>query len=307
MGVKKVYSLKMRYSALLGDYLKVLIDLLDFLSLCSIDEEIHIDGSDYKWSSPFVTLPLACIYDHMRSNGYNVHLVNFGGSYMSTTYFPEGMNIGTPELGSRLEYYGGKTYIPIVKLSTNMDDDSVTIREKFQSQIHSLIIKQSGVDASMRSALTYLVDELVNNALQHSRADSLWLAAQYYPNEKYIDIAIADSGTAILGSYKQSGFVKYSDISTHTQAIDNAVNGQSTKEDRLSEGSRGFGIRTSKDMLSKGLKGKFVLMSGNAFLLSSSLKDEIISMDGITEWQGTLALLRIPTDVQGFQYTKYVE
>lgn len=297
----------MRYSTSLGDYLKVLIDFLDFLSQCNIDDEIHIDGVDYKWSSPFVTLPLACVFDNMRNNGYNISLDNFGGSYMATTFFPEGINSNTADLEDKLKYYADRTYIPIVKLSTNMDDKSVTLREKFQSEINSLIVKQTGVDVSMRSALTYLIDELVNNALQHSRSISMWLSAQYYHNEKYIDITIADSGISILGSYKESGYEKYREIITHTQAINNAVNGESTKEDKISEGSRGFGIRTSKKMLSKGLNGKFVIMSGNAVLISSSFKEEIINLDGITEWGGTLAMLRIPTDRANFKYTDFLE
>jgi len=63
------------------------------------------------------------------------------------------------------------------------------------------------------------------------------------------------------------------DITSSIEAINSAANGVSTKNRPEAEG-RGFGISTSFDMLVNGLKGKYAVMSGNAFMSKNSLNEE---------------------------------
>jgi hypothetical protein len=77
-------------------------------------------------------------------------------------------------------------------------------------------------------------------------------------------------------------------------AINFAANGKSTKDSPENEG-RGFGIRTSKKMLVDGLKGKYLLLSGGAFLIKTIDKEEVVEVPANLYFKGTILLLRVPS------------
>ena len=131
-----------------------------------------------------------------------------------------------------------------------------------------------------------------------------FLFTQFYPSKGFLDICIADTGVSILGSYQAVG---RDDITTHEQALQSALSGDSTKDDP----NRGFGIRTSRKMLVKGLGGNYFLWSGNAFLFGAPGSKEAIKVVpqhlGI-EWPGTYLALRIPIQKNvKFQISDYLE
>ena len=53
-------------------------------------------------------------------------------------------------------------------------------------------------------------------------------------------------------------------------------------------------------MIEEGLKGKFVLVSGNAMLFN----DELVEFP--VKWQGTILALRIPQNIENFSYANYL-
>ncbi len=132
------------------------------------------------------------------------------------------------------------------------------------------------------------MDEAIANIVDHSMEQRGFIFAQNYPSKNFMDVCIADNGLSILGAYNESGF---SEITTDELAIQNAVSGKSTKHEAH---SRGFGIRTSKKMLVNGLKGKYFLLSGNAFIIHSISQEEIITLPVPLKWKGTILALRIP-------------
>jgi len=159
-------------------------------------------------------------------------------------------------------------------------------------------------DAQLYSGVSYLIDEAVNNITDHSRTDRGYLFTQFYPKKEYLDLCIADTGISILGSYEAVG---RTDITSHEQAIQAALSGDSTKDDP----NRGFGIRTSRRMLVKGLGGRYFLLSGNSFMFSYPGVNETIKVlppvPGIS-WPGTYLALRIPVQKNvKFQINDYLE
>lgn len=84
-----------------------------------------------------------------------------------------------------------------------------------------------------------------------------------------------------------------------------AIYGKSTKN--IPE-SRGFGISTSRDMLVKGLKGKFLLMSDDTIYLQTANKQEVIQLPEANRYQGCYVAMRIPLlkDEQ-FSFYNYIE
>lgn len=124
---------------------------------------------------------------------------------------------------------------------------------------------------------------------------------QNYPQKGFLDICIVDSGIGLLGSYKKFGF---KNIDTDVKALEQAVNGNSTKQ--ITE-TRGYGIDTSRRMLVDGLKGKYFLFSGSAFYIYTDNFEQITPINRNNNWNGTIAL-RVPNVVpDGFKYYAYVE
>src|SRR5574344_3058492 len=98
----------------------------------------------------------------------------------------------------------------------------------------------------------------VDNITQHSESGCRYIFAQEHPKKHFVDICIADNGITLLGSYKKNGDF---DIATDIEAMQAANRGISTKNLPEAE-TRGYGIITSKRMLTEGLDGNFIMISG---------------------------------------------
>jgi len=102
----------------------------------------------------------------------------------------------------------------------------------------------------------------------------------------------------LLGSYQKFNFP---DIKTDVHALEQAINGKSTKQ--ITE-TRGYGIDTSRRMLVDGLKGKYFLLSGTAMYIYTNDFEQIVPLVRNVEWSGTMLALRIPQTVPvGFNYS----
>jgi hypothetical protein len=156
----------------------------------------------------------------------------------------------------------------------------------------------------MVTALMYLIDEAVNNVLHHSNDDKGYLLAQYYPSKGYVELVIADIGRTILETYLD--FDRYKDeVINHELAMEAAIAGKSTKSTNV---DRGFGISTSKKLLTEGLNGKYFIYSGNVFNIHTSEINTITTLPGEIFWQGVYVCLRIPTiPPPGFNPVDYYE
>lgn len=226
-------------------------------------------------------------------------------SYLDAICFPEGYNFDgmtSEEMTRKLETYNTKTYIPLVLFPTAANIAESSLRENVLSAINSILREQLKLTGNILEAIYYLVNELTNNVADHSRSGKGILFGQFYPTKNYMDICIVDFGKGIKQTYLDSSkaFPK-----THEEALELAINGRSTKDQIL---SRGFGISTSRKMLTEGLKGKFLLCSGNAMFYQNSEKQEIIALPEHAHFWGCMAGLRIPTlPIKEFDFYKYTQ
>src|SRR5690606_36155317 len=108
------------------------------------------------------------------------------------------------------------------------------------------------------------------------------------PTKGFIDIAIADTGIGIFQSYdKTSKF----NPANEAEAIEMAVNGHSTK-DRAE--SRGFGLSTSREMITREFGGTFLLWSGETmFVDKQGATPNIIHVDDGAFYKGCFICLRL--------------
>ena len=240
---------------------------------------------------------------YLNSCDKNITIVNMH-EYLQTIGFATGMcpdKMRKSEFVAIMEKYSQKTYIPIVSFPATKDSDDE--KDAILSTVESIIMRQLRLDSNISTGLKYMLGESIDNIIQHAQSERGYIFAQSYPNKKFIDICIADSGITLLGSYQT---LPDNEIESDLEAIQAANRGISTKNLPNAE-NRGYGIITSKKMLIDGLGGSFIMMSGNALHLYNSEHQKFIETPSGIRWNGTIIALRMPYLNKDFHYINYIE
>lgn len=269
------------------------------LALRRLSKDIEVfDFSNMKFTPPLLSI----FYSSTISESHPETGCRGLNSYLQTIQFPNGLSYSSEEeLVSELNRFNSKTYLPIIKFSTDSTGNNPIIREKILSHILRSIRAIANLPTNYYSALSYLISELTDNICEHAAHPFGYLAFQYYRENGYIDICLADRGIGLLGSYQNyNGERDFSRITNHLEAVDAAIKGSSTK--KIAE-ERGFGIATSRRILVEGLGGSFVYLSGNGLLIN----EELTNFG--TNFNGSIVLFRIPvrTFKEEFDWSDYVE
>jgi len=267
------------------------------------DEEIIWDFSNVRLLNPFFLLPL---WLYKQSCGKTITYCNMSSSldnYLGVIHFENGFDTEKcDDLESSLNSYRFKRYIPITIFPSGMD--KVEFKSKVESIVGKILKNQLKLKGDLFEAVTYLISEACDNITEHSHSDFGYIFAQYYKDKEYIDICIADRGITVLGSYTNLGM---EEIKTDVDALKNACVGVSTKNLAEAE-NRGYGIITSKEMLTVGLNGGYFLFSGGAFYRKTQNGESYVSLPENIRWDGTIVLLRIPYSQNlEFKYLNYLE
>jgi hypothetical protein len=270
-----------------------LLTIRNFLLDLSNDTT-EVDLTRLKFYPPLISI----FFSQFIQNNPEIEFILPVSSYLNTIDFPSGFNYTNIEPEAAFTNFNNKTYLPIVKFSTSTLESEVILRNKLISQTGQMIRKITNLQTNYYSGISYLISELTDNIVEHSRASFGWIMFQYYPSEQFMDICIADSGIGILGAYQSYiGPKNFSHISTHKEAVDNMIKGASTKN--LTDQERGFGVHTSREMLISGLNGKYIYLSGDALLNNYDLIDFGVASNC------TLAFLRIPIQQQNTNFSVY--
>ncbi len=287
----------------MGSSLGSLLDALEQLSNVNSGDELVIDLSRLSFVHPLVILPICSLISKAKLNNIEIEykFCNATESYLDTILFPNGFNaLINEDWNNYLLRFQTKTYLPICQIP--IEGRNTLIREQLLTVFENILLHQLQITGQMISVIKYLISEAMDNIVDHANVTNGWIMVQNYPTKGFIDICILDSGVGLLGSYKNFGF---NDIDSDTKALEQAVNGNSTKQ--ITE-TRGYGIDTSRRMLVDGLKGKYLLFSGAAFYIYTSEFEQITPLNRNNEWKGTLLALRIPEKIPDeFNYSNYLE
>ena len=266
----------------------------------SVDQEVTIDFSDTRFISPVFALSLIV---YLTRCGKQIAFTNVS-DYLERI----GLGIGgikpdtmrQTEFLAELEKYTSKTYIPIIDFAAGRNSDA---KEVVSSIVENMIIQQLNIQSNVANGLKYMIDETLDNITEHSESDRGYIFAQAYPTKGFLDVCIADRGVSLLGSYEK---LPDNEILSDMEAIKAANRGLSSKNLPDAE-NRGFGIRTSKQMLIHGLGGQYLMISGSSLYLKSCNLDTFYSMPHGLRWNGTIVALRIPYHSSSFNYINYIE
>ncbi len=150
-----------------------------------------------------------------------------------------------------------------------------------------------------KNSIGEALGELIDNIDQHSECEIYSFMAQRYPKRGFTEIAIFDNGITIPGSFRKV-YGETDDI----KAIKEAISGKSTKAGE----SRGYGLPTFIDVITKGFHGEVFIASGNGAYYANYKNEAVYKLTGRHERiAGTLVSMRIPIPerkVNLYDYTK---
>jgi len=260
----------MKYPSLVSDYIEYVTYKENF------EKSGSLDLSHAMFIFPTTLLPLSEL------------IANNKEKYIPPTNYPASNYISTILASSSTNLQ--KTYTPIVALPQNSDDAEVNLKKIFE-------IQRNPNDFGGVSAFKYVVSELVDNIYQHSRFTRALIMGQRYDSKGFIDLCFYDNGITIPRAFKEKGLNHEASF-----AIREALNGVSTKDT-----NRGFGLRTSLNLFTKGLKAAFFIASGNGAVHCDGKGDNLYRLTDAAALHGTLISVRIPKDTSEVDIYDYVE
>ncbi len=264
------------------------------------EEDIIIDFSDTQFVSPVFALSLIIYLSKCKKR---VSFSNVSG-YLELIRLKDG-GVKPDQMRhttflAMLEKYASRTYVPIIDFIAERNSDA---KEVISSLVENLIIRQLNIKLNVANGFKYMIDETLDNITEHSESDRGYIFAQAYPKKGFLDVCIADRGVSLLGSYKK---LPENEIVSDMEAIKAANRGISSKNLPDAE-NRGFGIKTSKQMLIEGLNGQYLMISGSTLYIKSRNIDSFYSMPNGLQWNGTIVAFRIPYLSTTFNYINYIE
>lgn len=256
----------------------------------SFGEKLEFDLSYLNWVFPLLILPISAYINETQSE-VKIDICTIK-SYLEKISFPKGVN-SISSFQRKIQKY--KTYIPISVLNKKEMVDRERLESLFSEKIYETLGNVSGA----QNAVCYPIAELITNIFEHSKKESGFIFGQFYPNKNYLDICIVDCGRGFAKTYKEEKELKLSDA----EAITEAMRGNSVKKDK----ERGYGIRTSKEVICKALKGGgFILISGSSALVSTGQGEKLVALPDFY-WQGTIIAYRIPKPTGSIDISPYIE
>lgn len=223
-------------------------------------------------------------------------------SYLDIVYFHTPLVIQAENNdGSLWSKYNGKTYLPICAFNP-YNNSSI----KAQELVQQAVKQQLGNDNGVHGVLSLLLSELIDNITEHSHSEEGYLFCQSLPHEKMLHVLICDTGHSIYASYATDARYKDMLSNLESSALILALRGRSTK-DRPENENRGYGISKSRKLIIDGLGGEFFILSGSAFVRYDKNGEVIADIPGDFRWNGTIVLLKIPTEIpKTFNIYKYI-
>lgn len=248
------------------------------LKFCNIHKQIdYFKDSNFAnpdhnvtWADPIGTVMLEAhseLYkvplDKIPTNGYITKMMTQGIDSQSSSY---------------------STYTPIALIQGRFHTEK--IRDSLTATIMKNFAGLSPINQDdLKKYLNHMFSELMNNVSDHSHSDiGGYAMAQYYPQHKKVQFAIADKGCGFLENIQ----AKYPNITTEEDAILKAMERAVTASKNIVYGqtrNMGYGLYTLETILNA-THGKMIIISNDKMMKLENGKKSVLDLS--TNWEGVV-------------------
>ena len=252
--------------------------------------EVRLDLTAARWTVPLYLSPVAVAIQQLEDAGVGVTVQCSSKiqQYIDQIGFPDG------------DIHPSESYenaLPLCRLNTDADEDAIEI---VGSKVYDLLRTHlPNQPSGVLTGLQYTVTEIIDNVDQHSQCRHGTLLVQHYPRKETVDICVADDGISIHGAYDAFG-IEYTDA---VDALRKALRGVSTKPDAGHE--RGYGLRTTTQMVCEGLHGSIVFSSNGTTLYKNGTDEPTVVLPD-QQWPGTVFAARLNLPDDEFEWAQFV-
>ncbi|MBU4023088.1 ATP-binding protein [Patescibacteria group bacterium] len=201
---------------------------------------------------------------------------------------------GTKEILQDRSFYRGKLVFNI-KLPVEIYGEE--LKEEKLSKMIEFFKKEYSLNLNFIQAFFYFISELSINVPEHAKAKKAFLKVFELGNKEFLEILIKDDGIGIKNSLLQNKIFIKDDI----DAFKEVFRGVSAKKEK----TRGFGLRTSKDIVTKAFGGNFLLFSGQETFLSEQNKEIFRPIFG--KLKGTAIDCLVPLSKKKINIYEFIE
>jgi len=279
------------------------------------DFEYVIDYGKMKNVEPFGMLLIGSTIRKMIANndGANFHAINYtNNDYAAHMGFYQ--SIGLDYGKAPGEAKGSNTYLPITQLKIqDIREESRFSREHIvdtvERRAHDIATVLSRENKNLKEVLTYSIREIMRNVIEHSEADSIWYAGQYWPSKDRVEIAILDEGIGVYKSLKRNRKLKIKDNGDALLlSVEPGISGKDIRLERKRDeiyGNTGYGLYMTSRICEDG--GDFLIGSGDRILGISRIGSKLFNT---ATFNGTVIRMRIkPSRIETLEkhLTRYLK
>jgi hypothetical protein len=237
----------------------------------AMHDKLTIEFSDETFFSPFAMLFISAKLKSFRTKNPNVavefknyrdHFYPAHMGFFHMCGFDHGREVGTAA--------GGDNFIPITcldresfyELPTDKFEELPDLIQRHADKIALVIARDQKENTDMFDALSYAIREVMRNVFEHSKADSVFYCAQFWPKSNKVEFAIADFGVGIRrGLGENPNFRFDNDKQAIEYSLLPSVSGKTHLPRRSSTWfNSGYGLYMTNRLARHG--GNFVLASG---------------------------------------------
>lgn len=267
------------------------------LDSIEMDEECSFDYSSVTFFEPAGMLLCSAkirqfieLHPNIRfsNTGFHQHTYAANMGFFQSVYQDYGKSPG--------EAPGNVNYLPISRINVSevrrrARTDSKHIVDTLEEEAQRLSVVLSRNDSILKTLLTYTIRELLRNVVEHSFAQEIWYAGQFWPTKNRVEIAILDEGIGIYGSLKKNTklCIKNNEDAVRASILPGITSVRSP-DPNDDYANSGYGLYLIRRIAVDA--GDFVIISNDCLLGSNKLKPEII---GPASFHGTLIRVRLNT------------
>jgi hypothetical protein len=249
-----------------------------------VNVDYIIDFGPLKWLEPFGMLyfarqlrtfadnrkPSRCQAINHHTHGYAAHM----GFFQSF-----GLKFGN-EAGAAP---GSLVYIPITelnirKLHMEAGQSQVPVQEIIEVHCAKLaVVLARNESGPLQQTLAFSLREILRNVTEHSNADSIWYAAQYWPTKQLVELSILDQGLGIKTTLSRNHHLKITnDEDAIRLALKPGISGRAyeggpkLRDDEWA--NSGYGLFMTSQICATG--GSFAVCSGDRGILLTSEEEK---------------------------------